>query len=83
MSTSFASLKHLNLPINIKMANCTYCKMANIRIPRIMSTSFASLKHLNLPINIKMANCLYLRDSYTTKFDFMKYAFAKLAVAWL
>ena len=30
-----------------------------------------------------MANCLYLHDSYTTKFDFMNYAFAKLVVAWL
>ena len=40
-------------------------------------------KHLKLPISIKMANCLYLHDSYITKFDFMSYAFAKLAVAWL
>ena len=29
-----------------------------------------------------MANCLYLHDSYTTEFDFMNYAFAKLVVAW-
>ena len=26
---------------------------------------------------------LYLHDSYTNKFDFMNYAFAKLVVAWL
>ena len=30
-----------------------------------------------------MANCLYLHDSYTTEFDVMYYAFAKLVVAWL
>ena len=30
-----------------------------------------------------MANCLDLQDSYITKFDFMKYALAKLVVAWL
>ena len=29
-----------------------------------------------------MINCLYLHDSYITKFDFMKYAFAKLVLAW-
>ena len=30
-----------------------------------------------------MAHCLYfICDSYTTKFDFMNYAFAKLVVAW-
>ena len=30
-----------------------------------------------------MANCLYLHDIYTIEFDFMKYAFAKLVVAFL
>ena len=30
-----------------------------------------------------MVNCLYLHDSYTTRFDSMNYAFAKLVVAWL
>ena len=30
-----------------------------------------------------MVNCLYLHGSHITKFDFMKYAFAKLVVAWL
>ena len=30
-----------------------------------------------------MAYCLYLHGSYITKFDFMKYAFANLVVAWL
>ena len=30
-----------------------------------------------------MANCLYLHDSYTTKFDFMNYAYAKLLLARL
>ena len=29
-----------------------------------------------------MANCLYLHDSYTTKFSFMNYEFAKLVVGW-
>ena len=53
-----------------------------------MSIRFAYLKHLNLPISIKipvtiMANCLYLHDSFTTKFNLMNYAFAKLVVAWL
>ena len=48
----------------------------------------SSFKHLKLPISIKIpvtiyiANCLYLHDSYITKFDFMNYAFPKLAVAW-
>ena len=36
------------------------------------------LKHLNLPINIKIPVTIYLHDSYTTKFDFMNYVFAKL-----
>ena len=42
-------------------------------------------KHLKLPISIKMANCLFLHDSDITKFDFMKYIFAKLmkvVLAW-
>ena len=47
----------------------------------------SSFKHLNLPISIKipvtiMANCFFIHDSYITKFDFMKYAFAKLVVGW-
>ena len=46
-----------------------------------MSNSFASIKHLNLSISIKMSN--WLRESYTTKFDFMSYAFAKLVAVWL
>ena len=44
-----------------------------------MSIGFASFKHLKLPISTKIpVNCLYLHDIYTTKFDFMNYAFAKL-----
>ena len=47
----------------------------------------SSFKHLKLPLSIKipvttMANYLYLRDSYTTKYDFKNYAFAKMVVAW-
>ena len=37
----------------------------------------SSFKHLKLTISIKIP------VSYITKFDFMKYAFAKLMVAWL
>ena len=41
--------------------------------------------YLNISINTchYMANCLYLHDSYSTKFDFVNYAFANLVVAWL
>ena len=46
----------------------------------------SSFKHLKLPFRKDtchyMANCLLLHESYITKFDFMKYAFAKLVVAW-
>ena len=54
----------------------------DIHLSRIMSISFASIKHLKLHISIKLVNSLYLHDSYTTKFAFMNYAFAKLVVAW-
>ena len=51
-----------------------------------MSIGFTSFKHLKLPISIEIpmytANCLYLHDSFTTKFDIMNYAFAKLVPAW-
>ena len=41
----------------------------------------SSFKHLNLPISIKIpVTIVYLHDSYTTKFDFMNYAFAKLVL---
>ena len=41
----------------------------------------SSFKRLNLPNTFHyMADCLYLHDSYITKFDFMKYALAKLVV---
>ena len=42
----------------------------------------SSFKHLKLTISIKMTNYLYLHGSYITKFDYVKYAFTKLVVAW-
>ena len=42
-----------------------------------ISICLSVLKHLS-----QMVNCLYLHDSYISKFDFMKYTFAKLVVAW-
>ena len=42
-----------------------------------LSNCQSVLKYLSL--NCKLLN---LHDSYIIKFDFMNYAFAKLAVAW-
>ena len=38
-------------------------------------------KNLKLPISFKIPVTIYLHDSCITKFDFMKYAFAKLLLA--
>ena len=66
-------IKDTNFEIHTKQLSCS------------LALPFLNISNCQSVLNTchYMETCLYLQYSYTTNFDFMNYAFAKLVITWL